>query len=557
MYENEDQTVSQFFIAAPSKIMYLYEVKVENLVLASSLESNNDGNDSEELERELDAAYAAAEEAVAQEPITAEDNTEAVEEAAVEEATVEESAFEEVAVEESVVEEAPEAIEEAVPAEENGEEDDGYAESAASAPVADDTFTVVGDDGKEHVVYVRYRKSYMARLIQSDDELKSCYAAVKNELLSYKKVKARVSWSTESFNAGRIKCAKLAIRGKSLWLYLNLDPKNYENTKYRFTDNSDKSKYKDVPFGFKVKSARSLKYARELIADMMAKLELSALVREAEEYNIPYEDTVDLIDRELIKVVYSGDITDDATFAEANIGEMLKNMLKNRAEQSEQSVVQEVAPTEEVEGSETSPSVPSSVDETLTVLDEEGKEHIVYVRYRRSYTARLIQSSDSLKDAYNTVKNELLSYKKLKARTSWSAESFNAGRVKCAKLAIRGKALWLYLNLDPKAYEETKYRFVDNSAKPKYKDVPFAIKLKSARSIKYAKELITAMMENLLIARIEREAEDYRMPYEDNLALVDKELIRVAYSGDITDGATFTKANISEMLRSMSEEKQN
>ncbi len=309
MYENEDQTCSQFFIAAPSKIMYLYEIKVENLVISSSIVCE------EEPVEEL--AEAPAEEIV---ETAAEAPTEEIAKAVAEE-VIDEPAQETEDTQEEEDTDAEGGEGEAVP-------------GAVAAPVADDTLTLVGDDGKEHIVYVRYRKSYMARLIQSEDALKDCYSTVKNELLSYKKVKSRVSWSTESFNLGRVKCAKLAIRGKSLWLYLNLDPKDYVDTKYRFTDNSDKSKYKDVPFAFKVKSARSLKYAKELIANMMEKLGIVRIEREAEDYKMPYEDNIALVGKELIRVAYSGDITDDTTLTKANISEMLKLMSSSKNEEN-------------------------------------------------------------------------------------------------------------------------------------------------------------------------------------------------------------------------------
>jgi hypothetical protein len=185
--------------------------------------------------------------------------------------------------------------------------------------------TIVGADGEKHVVYIRYRKSYMARLIQSDDELKQSYNFVKNELLSHKKVKSRVSFGNESFSVGRTKCAKLAIRGKVLWLYLNLDPKEYENTKYHFKDNSDKPKYKEVPLAIKLKTPRSVKHSSELIADMMAKLGFVRIEREEENFYMPYEENASLIERDLIKVYYSSDLTDDSTLVGANINEMLKN----------------------------------------------------------------------------------------------------------------------------------------------------------------------------------------------------------------------------------------
>ena len=44
--------------------------------------------------------------------------------------------------------------------------------------------------------------------------------------------------------------------------------------------------------------------------------------------------------------------------------------------------------------------------------------------YRKSFTARLILAPSEVKSRYLAVKNELLSYRDCRARTSWKAESF-------------------------------------------------------------------------------------------------------------------------------------
>ncbi len=245
---------------------------------------------------------------------TVSDNDTKVE--AVEEPVVEEPAVEEPVAEEQVA--APAVIAPVIVSTDADDEEDAVAT------------VIVSDDGTQQIVYMRYRKSYMARLIQSDDELKECYEFVKNELLSYKKVKSRVSWNNESFNAGRIKCAKLAIRGKVLWLYLNLDPAEYKESKYFFTDFSEKSKYNDVPLGMKLRSDRSMKHAGELIADMMQKLGLERFDREKEKYELPYEENEALVERDLIKVYYSGKITENSTVVDANINEMITDLEENK-----------------------------------------------------------------------------------------------------------------------------------------------------------------------------------------------------------------------------------
>ena len=52
----------------------------------------------------------------------------------------------------------------------------------------------------------RYRYSYLARLILSDDELKNYYNVIKNTFFAYKKVKSRISKRCETFRFAKNAC---------------------------------------------------------------------------------------------------------------------------------------------------------------------------------------------------------------------------------------------------------------------------------------------------------------------------------------------------------------
>ena len=64
-----------------------------------------------------------------------------------------------------------------------------------------ETVIVVEENGNRF--NIRYQKSFLAKLIQSDDETKAFYGELKNEVLSYGKVNSRVSWGYDSVNSGR------------------------------------------------------------------------------------------------------------------------------------------------------------------------------------------------------------------------------------------------------------------------------------------------------------------------------------------------------------------
>ena len=190
-----------------------------------------------------------------------------------------------------------------------------------------------GDDvsGKRlvngQIVPVRFRTSFMSRLIQSESTIQDYYTALKNHILSYKGVKARTSWNFESFNLGRIQCVKLNVKGSSFLVYLGLDPKEYNVNKYHFVDVSDKPKLDKVPMMLKVKSDRALKYAIELIDEVMKKNGIVAGDIPSVDYHMPYESTDELCDRDLVKLILpEGMIIDENTIIERiDVSEFFKN----------------------------------------------------------------------------------------------------------------------------------------------------------------------------------------------------------------------------------------
>ena len=239
MYENEDKTCSQFFITTAEKVLYLYEIAVE--------EETNINNPIDITNQEI------------------------------------------------AVTNVPETVE-----------------------------------SVENIAYVTYKKSYTARLIQAEETLKNNYVIIKQELLAYKKVKARTSWNAETFSAGRIQGAKLTVRGKTLWLNLNLAPNNYVDSKYSIVDCSDKKKFAEVPVAVKIRSNRSVKYALELIRDMMSGLGIIRTDKQQEVITLPYEDTESLIKKGFIKEIYLGKTDKNTSVVKLNVGKMLKHKTENK-----------------------------------------------------------------------------------------------------------------------------------------------------------------------------------------------------------------------------------
>ena len=141
----------------------------------------------------------------------------------------------------------------------------------------------------------------------------------------------------------------------------------------------------------------------------------------------------------------------------------------------------------------------------------------------------MIQADDTVKSYYSELKNHILSYKGVKARTSWKFDSFNKGRVQLVKLKLRGKTLSMYCALDPNEFDKAKYHHDETDSKM-FEDVPMLVRVKSNLGLKKAKELIDILMAKLEIATDAKfSAVDYvaENPYEDTPTLIGKGLIKV------------------------------
>lgn len=153
--------------------------------------------------------------------------------------------------------------------------------------------------------------------------------------------------------------------------------------------------------------------------------------------------------------------------------------------------------------------------EMVEEVAEEPKEDLV-MRVDRSFTAKLKQSDDELKDRYGMIKNALLSYKKFKSTVSWNADRFNCGRATIAKMNIRGKTLCVYFALDPKdpAFKQTIYNQKDMSEQKAYAQTPFMMKIKSDLAAKRAVRLVETLAEQKGVAKKKDfEEVDYKKTY--------------------------------------------
>lgn len=116
----------------------------------------------------------------------------------------------------------------------------------------------------------RVKVTFEERLAKADPTLVEKYHEIREEIMSYG-IKSRVSSSGDTFRLHTVKYMKIVVAGKKLKLYMKLNPRDYDSTTIPHSDASSKALYAEIPMVFKVNSPLSVKRAKGLIADMMAK----------------------------------------------------------------------------------------------------------------------------------------------------------------------------------------------------------------------------------------------------------------------------------------------
>ena len=322
-----------------------------------------------------------------------------VEETSVEEAqSVEETAVEEIKpVEETSVEEA-QPVEETPPVGEDDdedEEDDGDENFGEEDEEEEERLSLV-DAGGVKVVF-RYQYSFMARLIQSSEEVQRRYGEIRDYIASYAKVKSNLSWKQVRIYTGRKTLAMLLFKGKKLCISLALNPEDYEDTKYRIIDVSEVKRFEKTPVLLKLTSPRKVRYAKELLSVVFGAEQLEQGEVVPTEYRLPYQTTEELININLVKLLSNRDKVHASQMVEPiSISDMIRDRITLR--EAELMVSDEVAA--------------AVYEQSKTEVPEEKRA------VKRSVTRSLKGeiNIDTLSDNFNahdTVTLEVLKQKKL------------------------------------------------------------------------------------------------------------------------------------------------
>ena len=335
-------------------------------------------------------------------------------------------------------------------------------------------------------VPITYRKSFTAKYILSDDRVKYVYGLLKNKLMAIRGMKSRISWFYDAFNVGRINFAKLSVRGKYVALYLNLNIEDYPENIYHQENVTDRRRYKETRFKIHVKSNRTIKYAFRLIDEEINKFGLKSKKRLPKvDYYLPYEEESELVKRGLIRLEEEKPRTKEEQLV-MDLGDIIAK---------DDSMVNEPVYKDYLLEEDNTEDVVEATKNPIYFVNSSK----VFIKERKSFYAKLVESDQFIKDYYSKLKNRLLKFTKVKARMSWKYEAFSLGKVKLAKIQIRGRYLVLYLSLDTSKYKLSKVKSEDASKYETFSDTPLMIRIKDETRLSIAFNLIEDLRKRYLL----------------------------------------------------------
>lgn len=118
------------------------------------------------------------------------------------------------------------------------------------------------------------KRAFIEKLMSLDSEQKANFNTLKNEIMKYGEIKNRTSKFFDTFiYKNKIVC-KLGVVGKSIRLFLALNPNDYPPNQFPHKDLSDVKRHEKTPYMMKISSKLSVKRGIKLITDLATMLKL-------------------------------------------------------------------------------------------------------------------------------------------------------------------------------------------------------------------------------------------------------------------------------------------
>lgn len=189
--------------------------------------------------------------------------------------------------------------------------------------------------------------------------------------------------------------------------------------------------------------------------------------------------------------------------------------------------------------------------ELIAVKESEEEPIKISTRYKNSFVSRLSLAHDDVKDRYCLIYNYLLSYNKVKVRSSWNYVSFIYGKITLARINVHYKTIDFYCSLIPEDLTKIKFTIEDVSDKKSTSNIPTLLKVKSNRAVNNVLKLIDLMVAKYQIVKKENfeniiQPEDF--PYQSRESLVKKGKIRTTTIIKSNKKVIYEKTNVNKII---------
>lgn len=278
-------------------------------------------------------------------------------------------------------------------------------------------------------------RHFKQKLIDSPDFIQDRYEQIVSLLSRIEGIRAIEGKKQESFKKGHNPVARFTFRGKTLCILLALNPEEYANTKYIFTDISEFKTHTHYPMRVKLTSDRQVRWAKELISDIISK------------------------NGYLLKEEIVAPIELEKPIEEQSVEQVVEHIVEHKF-------------LEHLKGTR---------------------------GYRRSFGQKLRRSTKDVKERYKTIVSHIKNIENVREIESDHFRTFRLKNKPIAKITMKGKTLNVYLALNPNDFINTKYIFEDVSSVKKYALYPMRVRLSSDRQVRWTCELIDKIMQGYLV----------------------------------------------------------
>ncbi len=388
-------------------------------------------------------------------------------------------------------------------------------------------------------------KTFYQRLENTSEQMQNRYIAVKETLCRIDGVRVIEGKTMHSYKHKSICIARLFIRGKTLNVCLGLNPKEYKNSKYIFTDLSDKEKYKNYPMCLKLSSDRQTRWANELILELAKnnglvilgkpviatainsnfenlkenrekktfnqKLELSPLAKQR--FDIltqllnrisgirvvegKYSITYKVKNTPIVKFVVKGKTLNAYLGLNPSEYNDTKYIFTDASETKKYSnYPMRVKVSSDRQVKWTKELILDKADKNGLVLMPEKEQGVSFKALKNKKTFKQkLKLSPLAKERFNDLKGFIKAIDNIRLVEGKYSITYKVKSKPIVKFVIKGKTLNAYLGLNPDEYQDTKYVFTNVSNVKKYFNYPMRVKVSSNRQVKWVKELIQEILQ--------------------------------------------------------------